>query len=175
MMSQPNHPYIAWEYKEIPADSKDTSLLLDCYECFGWQQDENRPPRPGRRPAVLSLKRDRRLVNRMELTRLQRNFESCLQEITQLEHTRARAGVLPALLVALAGTAFMAGAVFAVTADPPRYLLTILLALPAFAGWILPLFLRRALQQRSARRVQPLIEAKYEEIWQLCEKGHALL
>ena len=70
MMSQPNHPYIAWEYKEIPADSKDTSLLLDCYECFGWQQDENRLPRPGRRPAALSLKPDRRLVNQMELTPL---------------------------------------------------------------------------------------------------------
>lgn len=175
MMSQPNHPYIAWEYKEIPADSKDISLLLDCYECFGWRQDENRPPLPGRRPAALSLKRDRRLVNRMELTRLQRNFESCLQEISQLEHTRTRAGVAEALLVALVGTAFMAGAVFAVTADPPRYLLTILLALPAFAGWILPFFLCRALQQRASRRVQPLIEAKYEEIWQLCEKGHALL
>ncbi len=31
------------------------------------------------------LKRNRKLINKMELTRLQRNFESCMQEIQRME------------------------------------------------------------------------------------------
>ncbi len=167
--------YIGYEYKQVPAAGQDISLLLDCYESFGWQQDENHPVAPGVRPAVLYLKRDRKIINKMELTRLQRNFEACLREIDLLERSKTSAATLWALLVGLAGTAFMAGSVFAVTAAPPHYLLTILLAVPGFAGWILPVFLRRRLTRARTRRVQPFIEAKYEEIYALCEKGHALL
>ena len=35
--------YIGYEYKQVPAAGQDISLLLDCYESFGWQQDENHP------------------------------------------------------------------------------------------------------------------------------------
>ena len=167
--------YRAWEYKDISVPDSKASFYLDCYECFGWQQDENHPVAPGVRPAVLYLKRDRKIINKMELTRLQRNFEACLREIDLLERSKTSAATLWALLVGLAGTAFMAGSVFAVTAAPPHYLLTILLAVPGFAGWILPVFLRRRLTRARTRRVQPFIEAKYEEIYALCEKGHALL
>lgn len=175
MTQQPSRPYIGYEYKEIPATGKDASLLLDCYESFGWVPDENRAPAPGRQPSVVYLKRDRKIVNKMELTRLQRNFESCIQEITMLEQSGRRTALMWALLVGLAGTAFMAGSVFAVTSTPPRILLTILLAVPGFAGWVLPVFLYRFLLQSRTRRTRPLIDAKYEEVYQLCEKGHALL
>ena len=70
MTQQPSRPYIGYEYKEIPATGKDASLLLDCYESFGWVPDENRAPAPGRQPSVVYLKRDRKIVNKMELTRL---------------------------------------------------------------------------------------------------------
>ena len=69
----------------------------------------------------------------------------------------------------------MAGAVFAVTNDPPLYPLMVLLAVPGFAGWVLPYFIYHRLFARQHRKVQPLIDAKYQEIDQLCEKGHALL
>ena len=38
----------------------------------------------------------------------------------------------------------MAGATFAVTAQPPQILLCIILAIPGFLGWILPYFLYKA-------------------------------
>ena len=64
----------------------------------------------------------------MELTRLQRNFESCMEEIHQMERALGQTAAVWALGTALAGTAFMAGSVFAVTGEPPRYLAMILLA-----------------------------------------------
>ena len=124
---------------------------------------------------ALKLKRDRRILNKTELTRLQRHFEADLEEIAALERSKTTAANLFALLTGLLGTAFMAGATFAVVADPPIIWLCILLAIPGFAGWIAPLFLYRAARDKKAWQVQPFIEAKLEEIYQICEKGHSLL
>ena len=69
----------------------------------------------------------------------------------------------------------MAGSVFAVTHQPPVYWLCILLAVPAFIGWIIPYFVYCRMVESKTQKVQPLIEAKQEEIYEICEKGHALL
>ena len=168
-------PYVQYEYLNVSATADNAPLLLDCYENFGWTQDERHLPSDAGRTITLHLKRDRKIINRMELTRLQRNFEGCLQEIKLLERSRKQLASIWAAVLAIIGTAFMAGAVFAVTNDPPLYPLMVLLAVPGFAGWVLPYFIYHRLFARQHRKVQPLIDAKYQEIDQLCEKGHALL
>ena len=60
-------------------------FYLDCYESFGWQQDENFPMQETKNTVLIRLKRDRKLVNRTELTRLQRSFEAGMDEITALD------------------------------------------------------------------------------------------
>lgn len=167
--------FTACEYKEISVRSDRASFYLDCYESFGWQQDENFPPQESREHVTLRLKRDRKLVNKTELTRLQRNFEADMEEIAALERTKTSAATIWALCVALLGTAFMTGSVFAVVAEPPRIVLCILLAVPAFAGWIAPYFVYRWVRDRKTRQVTPFIEEKIEEIYSMCEKGQSLL
>lgn len=174
--------FVAYEYKEITADQSKISFLLDCYENFGWEPDgnvqdnarENRnPQRQGK--AVLCLKRNRKIVNKMELTRLQRNFEACVSEIEALEKSKTSGAAVYALIIGILGTAFMAGSTFAVTAQPPHVILCILLAVPGFIGWILPYFVYRRTVRRKTKRVTPLIEEKYDEIYLICEKGNKLL
>lgn len=92
-----------------------------------------------------------------------------------MEHSKKQTSTVWAMIVGVIGTVFMAGSVFAVTSEPSHYVLMILLAIPAFVGWILPVFIYRYKFQKQSRKVQPFIEAKYEEIYQLCEKGHSLL
>lgn len=167
--------FTAYEYKEITVHSDKASLYLDCYESFGWQQDENFPPQEAGGKITLKLKRDRKLVNRIELTRLQRNFEANMEEICSLERSKHSTALIWALSIGLAGTAFMAGSVFAVTAEPPRVILCILLAVPGFAGWILPYFAYRWVKEKKTRQVNPYIEQKTEEIYAMCEKGQSLL
>ena len=36
--------FTTYEYKEITVRSDKASLYLDCYESFGWKQNENFPP-----------------------------------------------------------------------------------------------------------------------------------
>lgn len=181
-MGKRKREFVGYEYKEVITDKSRVSLLLDGYENFGWETDgniyeefgENKNPRKQDK-VILRLKRNRKIINRMELTRLQRNFESCVREIEILEKSKTSAATMYALIIAVLGTAFMAGATFAVTAQPPRVILCILLAIPGFIGWIIPLFVYKRVQGKRIKEVTPLIEEKYDEIYELCEKGNKLL
>lgn len=185
-MSEQKREFIGYEYKEVFTDSSKVSFLLDGYENFGWVQDEKVPEEkggslhtvgPSKNPkkVVLHLKRNRKILNKMELTRLQRNFEACVDDIEALKRSETSAAAVCALILGILGTAFMAGSVFAVTAKQPRIILSILLAVPGFAGWILPYFVYRLMERRQSRKVAPMLEQKYDEIYELCEKGNKLL
>lgn len=79
------------------------------------------------------------------------------------------------LIVGMIGTAFMAGSVFAIVGETPQIALSIILAIPAFAGWILPYFIYNKTKRKETKRINELIEQKYDEIYELCEKGNKLL
>lgn len=173
--------FVAYEYKEVTAESSRASFLADGYECFGWEVDKNlsgdggNRNLPNQKKTIIRLKRNRKILNKMELTRLQRNFEACIREIEALEHAKTSAAVIAAISVGVIGTAFMAGAVFAVTAQPPQIILCILLAIPAFLGWIFPYFIYKRMVKKQTEKLAPLIEEKYDEIYEICEKGNKLL
>ncbi|MGN1008388.1 MAG: hypothetical protein ACI4PV_05535 [Butyricicoccus sp.] len=178
-MNDLNPNFIGYEYKEILVPYQFSSLYLDSYPCFGWKEDPNRSQNPGQpqhsEKVCLRFRRDRKLCNKTELTRLQRNFDGCVAEIQALERAKTSVPAIWALVIALTGTAFMAGSVFAVTAPAPKIVLSIVLAVPAFLGWILPCFVYRSLVRKRTLRLTPLIEEKYNEIYEICEKGSHLL
>lgn len=174
-MSERKPNFIGYDYKETTVETEYVSMYLDCYENFGWTTDENRPSVKGLHHTTIYLKRDRHIINKTELTRLQRHFEACANEIRALENSKASSATMWSLVVGIIGTAFMAGSVFAVTHEPPMILLCILLAIPAFTGWILPYFIYKYVFRKRSRKVEPLIAAKQDEIYEVCEKGHFLL
>ena len=178
--------FIGYEYKEITADMGQISFLIDGYENFGWEVDENVaqpaletfPKRAGamqHKKAVLRLKRDRKIINKTELTRLQRHYEACIAEIQYLENKKTSAPSILAIAVGILGTAFMAGSTFAVTAQTPHIILCTVLAVPGFIGWVLPYFLYKRAVRKETEKLTPLIEEKYDEIYEICEKGSKLL
>ena len=175
MNEQPQSRFTGYEYKEVTVEHEKASLYLDCYESFGWQQDENFPPKESGGKVTLKFKRNRKLVNRVELTRLQRHFEANMEEIRVLEASKASTATIWALAIGLLGTVFMAGSVFAITAKPPQVILCALLGAPAIAGWIAPYFVYQWVRHQKARQVEPFIAAKMEEVYALCEKGQSLL
>ena len=179
--------YVGYEYREISVPRKYASLCLDSYPCFGWEEDPNQG-RPGRRrgPAIpaapgpkemetLCFRRARSISGKAELTRLQRNFDSCVAELKALERAKRTQGMIAALTVGILGTALIAGSTFAAVSTPPNLWLMILLAVPGFLGWILPYFLYRAMVRRKTVQIEPLIEQTYDEINDICQKGSRLL
>lgn len=178
--------FVGYEYKEVPTDMGQMSFLIDSYANFGWEVDENinggtpegylkKAGVSHHKKVVVRLKRDRKIMNKMELTRLQRNFAACVEEIWQLEKEKTSIPTAQALTVGFLGTVFMAGATFAVTADPPHVMLCVVLAVPGFLGWIAPYFVYKRRARRQTEKINPLIEEKYDEIYEICEKGNKLL
>lgn len=174
-VTKSGNDFVGYEYKEITADRERASMYLDCYMNFGWIADENIQPSVIMGKVTIKLKRDRKILNKTELTRLQRHFEACMNEMDAMEKSKTSDATVWALMVALIGTAFMAGSVFAVTNQPPLILLCILLAIPGFIGWILPSFVYKARVRKKTALVTPQMEQKYDEIYEICEKGNKLL
>lgn len=167
--------FIAYEYKDVEAEENLVSMYLDCYKNFGWILDENRKNGKEIGKVVLHLKRDRKIVNKAELTRLQRNFEDCMRQIKALERSKESVAQSVSIGMGVVGTAFLAGAVFAVVAETPIIWLAVLLGIPGILGWIFPCICYKKIRQRREKEVQPFIEDKYDEIYEICEKGSKLM
>lgn len=67
--------FTGYEYKEVEADNSRVSFLIDGYENFGWEIDENavyanQQSRPGShagpaaRKTVIYMKRSRKIINK---------------------------------------------------------------------------------------------------------------
>ena len=165
--------FVGYEYLEIPVKRQMESLYVDSYENFGWNF-EGDSPREGRSDEVtLQFMRDRKLRSKTELTRLQRQFESCVREIEALERSRAAAASIAAFSIGLAGTALLGCAVSAYLHG--LLFPAALLAVPGFLGWMLPYFCYQKLRRKRERQIAPLIEQKSEEICRVCEQGCRLL
>ena len=175
--------YVGYDYMDLVADGAEVSFLLDSYGVFGWELDEyashyrehahrHVPNTSGK--VTLPLKRDRKIANKTELTRLQRNFEACVRELETLEKRKTSKAIILALIIGFIGTVFMTGAVFAVVAKPPHILLCILLAIPAIIGWAVPYPLYRRIVAEESARLDTLIAQKYDEIHAICERGSKL-
>ncbi|MCL2817665.1 MAG: hypothetical protein FWD39_04685 [Clostridiales bacterium] len=175
--------YVGYEYKTVTTGSEKVSMYVDAYANFGWTPDDSLPAKQPAIPArplgntvTLKLKRDRKILNKAELTRLQQHFEACMDEIAALEKSKTSAGIAYAQAVGLAGTAFMAGSVMAITLlEPVKILLCVMLAVPGIIGWAIPYPLFQHLTKKRTAEVAPLIEQKYDEIHEICEKGNALI
>lgn len=179
--------YVGYEYREIAVPAELTSLCMDSYPCFGWERDPHRDSLRRKHllaegvdvaqgnTAHLYFRRNRALANRTELTRLQRQFDSCIAELQALERSKTTFPLVAALGIGILGTAFVAGATFAAVAPQPVWWLMVLLAVPGFLGWILPLPVYRALVRRKTAEILPLMEQKYDEIDAVCAKGSSLL
>lgn len=165
--------YVGFEYMEVPAKRSMESLYADGYQNFGWVYEGTAPCEEQRDRIVMKFKRDRKIRNKAELSRLQRQFEACAHEIEALERSKAAAASIAAFSIGLVGTAFLAGSMFAYLGG--HLPLMVILAAPGFAGWIAPYFCYKNLRRRRTEQVVPIIEQKHDEIYEVCELGAGLL
>lgn len=167
--------FIGYEYKEVPVKKEMVSIYVDAYKNLGWILDQNGILNNRRNHIEIKIKRDKKILNKTELTRLQRNFEACMEEINQLEKSKTSAASAVAIAIGLLGTAFIALSTFAVTHNPPLIVPCILFAVPGFIGWGLPSFIYKIIVNRRTEKIMPMIEQKYDEVYGICEKGNHLL
>lgn len=172
-MKSKENGYVGYEYKDVTVKRNMESVYVDGYSNFGWSIEGASIPVGKVDSVTLKFKRDRKIRNKAELTRLQRQFDSCVSEILSLESSKYIKASAVAYVIGVVGTAFMAGSVFTVTAD--KIIPTIILAIPGFIGWIVPYLFYRKISSTKTEQVTPLIDQKYDEIYEVCEKANSLI
>lgn len=165
----------SFDYLKVTVEEDLLSQYIDGYEKFGWNMDENRQLEKGMGKVTLHMKRSRHIINKVELTRLQQHYEACMGEICTLNASVNSVPAMVSLTCGLTGCGFMAGSVFAVTAEPPIIWLMALLAVPGFLLWAAAYFSYKEVRQRRSKKVIPLMETKYDEACEVCEKAFRLL
>jgi hypothetical protein len=112
--------YVGYEYLEKSVPASMTSLYIDCYQNFGWVFDENLPSVKGVGRSILKRKRDRKIMSKAELTRLQHHFEACASEIESMERSKVSIAQIASLSVGfVAPHAYGRFRIRAVVNDPP--------------------------------------------------------
>lgn len=167
--------FIGYDYKEITVSNNKSSAYRNGYCSFGWILDENIPYAKSSGQVLIKLKRDRKILNKTELTRLQQHFESCMNEICILEKIPKKTASIISIIIGIIGTAFMALSTFAITHQPPLILPCILFGIPAIIGWALPYFTYKKVLKEKTLKINPIIELKTDELYEICEKGNNLL
>lgn len=165
--------FTGYEYRDITVKKTMQSVYADSFGSFGWIAEGIGEAVGKVDSVVMKFKRDRKIRNKSELTRLQRQFEACTAEIVSLERSKVTKAAGIAYAAGVIGCAFMVGSVFAVTAG--NIPLCVVLAVPGFLGWIVPYLIFRRISTKRTEAVNPLIEQKYDELYSVCEKANALL
>ncbi len=174
--------FIGYEYKDVTARSSMVPITIDGYESFGWelteqskiQQEKNASRANLPQHERLRFRRDRHITNRVELTRLERNLEAVLDEIERLEDKKTIRGTMASIILGLVGCGFLAAGLMAYLSDASYVMLMVILAIPGFLCWVFPYFVYQKIRKLDTERLDPIIDGKYEEIYDLCKRGHEL-
>jgi len=164
---------VGYEYKNVTVPRSMESVYADGYANFGWEFSGTEPALQGEIAIVLKFKRDRRLKNKLELSRLEREFEKGLHEIEKLERRKSASVMGSALGFGIVGAAFLVGAVFSFIYS--LIPLGIVLLIPAIAGWALGYFSSVRMGAKKAEQTAPQIDSHYDAIYQVCEKANTLI
>lgn len=174
-LAKKDRKFVSYEYKYISGSEEYLTLMVDGYKNFGWEMEETTSMKENPQKSQVKLKRDWKIVNKAELTRLQQHFESAASEIQILQKKQHTFPTMVAITVGILGTAFMALSTFSITAASPSVFLCVLFAIPGFLGWIAPYFIYKELAKKEYIKLQPFIDKKYDEVYEICEKGFVLL
>ncbi len=172
-ITQHDTNFVGYEYKDMLVRRSMESVFADGYGNFGWTLDSVSSSIPSHSSVIMKFKRDRKIRNKNELTRLQRQFESCVAEIERLEKSKVIGAGVVAYTLGVSGTACMASAVFSYLGG--MLPLFIVLAVLGFIGWTFPYLCFTSIRKKKTAEVDPFIDKKYDEIYAVCEKANALL
>lgn len=165
---------VGYDYTEVTVKRGKETLYLDNYPNFGWELESTDFSLTEIDSVVLKFKRGRKIQNKTELTRLQRQFESGVKEISRLERSKTLLAVIIAGIIGAVGVGFIAGAVlFQVLAQ--FLAMTIVFGVIGLAVCFLGYAAYAMISKKKSQSVDQVIESQYDEIYDLCEQASKLL
>jgi len=166
--------YIGYDYMEVTVKRGKENIYIDNYPNFGWELEDTGLSFTEFDSYTLKFRRGRKIQNKAELTRLQRQFESGMKEAARLERSKTLNASIIAYVIGSVGMGFAAGAVlFQVLAG--LLALTIIFGVLTLAAWGMGYLSYRLMLKKRTEAVTPLIEKQYDEIYEICEEAAKLI
>lgn len=162
-----------YEYTTVRTVRDLESLYRDTYRNFGWIVDGYGSSLPNANTVALKFKRPRRIKNRPQVVELQRKAERALIEIAALEKSKGTSAFAVSVTTGITGSAFLAGSVFAIDAD--QWGLSIPLGAIGLIGWLAGYLAYGRVRARRTGRVTPLIDQRYDIVYETSEQAAHLL
>ena len=194
--------FVAYEYKNVNVISDSAGMYIDCMENFGWELVENdgydinedffsiqSPVNLNRSIAnaaqtygetadavptlMLKFKRDRRIDNRKQLEKLEREYEEAMSAIKKIEHRNSAQTMGISLGTGIIGAVFVGLSVYNFISS--NIILGILFAAMGAVGWAIGFFSNRKVSNKKSAQSEPYVQEQLSIVYNACEKAHALL
>jgi len=193
--------FVAYEYKNVTVKRNSAGMYIDCMENFGWSLVENdgydvgalltnlNPVNLGKNIAnaaqsfgetadpsetmMLKFKRDRRIENKQQLEKLEREYEEALSAINKAERKNVAQTMGISLGTGIIGTVFIGLAVYNFIFS--NTVLGVLFAAVGAVGWTIGFFSNMKVGKKKSAQTEPYVQEQLNIVYSTCEKAHALL
>lgn len=167
--------FIGYEYYDLTVSKSAASVYIDGYTNFGWNLDNAREMGKfvGKNRVLIKFKRNRRLPNKDQIIKLQRQFDIKAAEIENLEKSKKTNASIVSYIVGVIGTTLMAASMFAYMEN--MVVLMIILAVPGFICWLGAYSIYQVVKQKQAIRKEPVINNSYEDLYDIANQAYKVM
>lgn len=179
--------FIAYDYLKLEVLTDLEQLYVDCYQSFGWEltkvlektKDQDYYINGGiliENPLVtLKFKRNRKIKNKAELLKLQKNMEDSFKKIDKLKKEPELVSTMYSLILGIIGMLFIIFSILSLTSKSPFYILGVINGIVGAIGFISAFFMYNKKRKQIQEKNEILIEEEYNNIYEHCEKAYNLI
>ena len=193
--------FVVYEYKNVNVKRDSAGMHIDCMENFGWSLIEDdgydfqallsnlNPVNLGRNIAdaaqcfgetadasptiTLKFKRDRRIENKQQLDKLEKEYEEALSAINKIERKNSAQTMGVSLGTGIIGAVFVGLSVYSFISS--NIVLGTLFAVVGAAGWAIGFFSNQKVGKKKSVQSGPQVQEQLGIAYNACEQAHALL
>lgn len=168
--------FVSYEYRTKTVKAKDQSKAIDMYEAFGWEVTATTPTVVD--GVTLSLKRDRKLKHKQELTKLERQAEDTFEMINGLHRAKTMGASIFAYIFGCIAALVLGGGMclcMLTENNIPAFAGGIILGVAGIALCGINYLIYKKIVAKKTKQILPVIDDNEEKLANILEKGNDLL
>lgn len=171
-----NKNFISYEYKTKTVKNRDRSKTMDLYEAFGWEAVEVTPSVADN--CVVTLRRDRKIEHKQELTRLEKKAEEERAALDALERSKTLGASIFAYIFGVLSVLVLGGGMSIVmnsSGEVQNMVAGVILGVVGIVLCCLTYPIYSKITLKKTKQVASAIDAGEEVLANILEQGNDLL
>ena len=173
-----NENAITYDYKTIKVKREYETIVCDAYENLGWELTNTSASENSLFYINLSFKRNRKIENKMELTKLQEKVDNILANIENLQTKKKNAGVVEGISTGVVGALIFGGGMsmsMLNTASVGLLVGGIAVGIVGITVGLLGWLVLKKINKKKNTKIQPILESEFDKLADVCEQAHGLI